>query len=360
MAAISIAQGWDFKASHEAFGKALPLLFGKYLKPTPLDPTAIGDFGNPDFLRHYDRHLRPRLEEFEARRLAALHTFRKRLFIFLAGVLVIVGGAIAAFSLMLNYFNDGFELLVIPLLLVIGLWVWAARPLARYRRGIKSEIYPLIFKFFGDDFTYRERGPLKIKTLKESGIIPSYDNARTEDYVKGSHRTVALELTEAVLTKRKGSGKNRRTVTVFRGLMILFAAHKPFSGKTIVDRDGGQIGNWLAGKFGGLETVRLEDPVFEKRFEVRSSDQVEARYLLTPSFMERLLALSALFDDANIRCSFYDDRLLLLIPSKQDRFDGISAFRPVTFQQEITTILAEMALIFEIIEVLKLHERTGL
>jgi len=106
--------------------------------------------------------------------------------------------------------------------------------------------------------------------------------------------------------------------------------------------------------------VRLEDPNFEKRFEVFSTDQVEARYLLTPSFMERLMALSSLFNDAHIQCSFYDDRLLLMIPSSDDRFDAISAFQPVTFEQEINTILAEMALIFDIVTVLKLNERTGL
>ena len=136
--------------------------------------------------------------------------------------------------------------------------------------------------------------------------------------------------------------------------------NKPFAGKTVVKKDAGKIGNWLNGTFKGLQKVQLEDPTFEKQFEVYASDQVEARYLLTTSFMERLLQLGALFQSANIQCMFYDRRLLLMIPAKTDRFATGSISQPATFQQETRTILAEMQLIFQMIDILKLNQRTGL
>ena len=37
-----------------------------------------------------------------------------------------------------------------------------------------------------------------------------------------------------------------------------------------------------------LQDVKLEDISFDKRFNVYTKDQVEARYLTTPTFMERL------------------------------------------------------------------------
>jgi hypothetical protein len=37
--------------------------------------------------------------------------------------------------------------------------------------------------------------------------------------------------------------------------------------------------------------VRLEDPRFEERYQVYSSDQIGARALLTPAVMERLMEL---------------------------------------------------------------------
>ncbi len=37
--------------------------------------------------------------------------------------------------------------------------------------------------------------------------------------------------------------------------------------------------------------MRREHQEFEKRYEVRSTDQIEARALLTPAFMERFVEL---------------------------------------------------------------------
>ena len=34
--------------------------------------------------------------------------------------------------------------------------------------------------------------------------------------------------------------------------------------------------------------IRLEDPEFQKQFEVYCDDQITARYVLTPAFMQRL------------------------------------------------------------------------
>lgn len=100
--------------------------------------------------------------------------------------------------------------------------------------------------------------------------------------------------------------------------------------------------------------------MFEKQFEVYSNNQVEARYLLTTSFMERLLRLSDLLGSNHIQCSFYDDKLLLMVPSSYNRFETSSIYVPATFVGDINTILSEMKLIFEIIDILKLNQRIGL
>lgn len=350
----------NFKGSSGALRHAVPLMFGAHLAIREAAPFDALSATHETFAPHYEEHLKPRIEEFEAKRVAALAGYRGRLFLFCLGAVILVAITILMVPFTVSAGDNSFGLLALPVLGIFGLWIWATSPLRKYRQGVKSDIYPLIFKFFGDDFIYEATSPLTVKSLRPSDIIPSYDNEYTEDYVRGSHDGVGLEMIEAKLTETRGSGKHRHTVTVFRGLAILFAMNKNFAGKTIVKKDAGAIGNWFSDKFQKLETVRLEDPVFENRFEVFSSDQVEARYLLTPAFMERLLELSSLFGNADIRCSFYDDRLLLLLPSSHDRFEAVSAFQPVTFVDEIDTILQEMPLIFEIIDVLKLDRDTRL
>ena len=82
--------------------------------------------------------------------------------------------------------------------------------------------------------------------------------------------------------------------------------NKSFNGKTIVRKDIGLIGNWFRKTFTSLENVKLEDPTFEKRFEVFSDDQIEARYLLTVTFMERLTQLAETFGGKTIQCCFFN------------------------------------------------------
>lgn len=73
---------------------------------------------------------------------------------------------------------------------------------------------------------------------------------------------------------------------IFKGLFFSADFNKNFHGVTLV----------RAGKAGVLsgfssKLVKMEDPRFNKQFTVYSNDQVEARYLLTPRMMERLVEL---------------------------------------------------------------------
>ncbi len=64
------------------------------------------------------------------------------------------------------------------------------------------------------------------------------------------------------------------------------------------------------------ELVYLEDPRFEKEFVIYGTDQVEARFILTPSFMERILALKQKFGK-NLLLSFSGSTMYLAIADPQ-------------------------------------------
>ena len=118
----------------------------------------------------------------------------------------------------------------------------------------------------------------------------------TFDVLRAKRNLAALRLpSKRVLATRFSRSASRiEEKTVFHGLVVRMAVHKNFRGLTIIRHDAGVVGNGRA-LLQGLQRVNLEDPVFEQAFEVAASNQVEARYLLTPSFMERLLELSRSF-----------------------------------------------------------------
>lgn len=345
-------------APRESVSETAGLLFGGVRAA----PVGEASFRNDDgsFAAHYAANVRPLVERFERDRIDALHSFRRNLICFAAFAVV----AVCALALILATAtltgNDPIGLVVGAAVLIAVAYFIARAPVRAYKAGVKTEVFPQIFSFFGADFRFRSDSPLTVAALEPSGVIPYFEREKREDYVSGTYRDVALELFEAHLTKTEGSGKNRRTVTVFDGMFVRLSMNKKFSGRTVVKRDAGAILNWMADRFNRDERVRLEDPRFEDRFEVYSTDQVEARYLLTPAFMERLLHVAETFRGGALQASFYDDCLLLMIPTRDNRFEPGSIFAPATFVGEADTILREMAEIFAVVDVLKLNERTGL
>lgn len=311
-----------------------------------------------DFDPHYRAKILPKVQEFERRRVLALQRLRSHTLIAVPAGLV---GACLILYVAFWHMPDGAIDITIFLgvSMVLGLFYWAVRPVMQYSESVKEQIFPLIFDYFGQDYAYSPVSPLTVSSLKPSGIIPSFDREKSSDYVRGLYKNVKLELVETELTETRGSGKDRRTVTVFKGLLVVLDAHKKFKGRTLVKKDHGFM-NWAVNGFSDLERVKLEDPEFEKMFEVFGSDQVEARYLLTTSFMERLKKLGGIFEADWVQCSFYDSRLLIMIPMEKDYFETASVFEPATFIEEINRVLTEMKTLFDIVDTLKLNERTGL
>jgi len=353
----------------ESFGMLWGLLRGEHLTPHTGAIAFQQQDGAPHpFTAHYTQYVMPMVQQFEQRRMAQLRLLRERLKTALLIAICAVFLQITMHFFVLSAEDVGLHKFLLFLALpgygMLLYWLWG--PVRQYKAAVKGDVFPQIFRYYNtaetEPYQYHKEGLLSMKALKPSGIVPSYDKAQIEDYVKGHYKGVSLELQEAHLTKKQGSGKSRRTVTTFKGLVVRLAMNKPFQGHTVIRKDHGKVGNWFADKFSskGRETVALEDPEFEKLFEVSSTDQVEARYLLTTSFMQRLLELAQLCGGKGLQAAFYEDQLLLMIPSDKNRFEVASIFTPATFEEEIQTILAEMQEIFEVIDLLKLFEQTRL
>jgi len=336
-----------------------------------------------DFTPYYKKYILPLAEKFEENRINALKLVRKRLIKTLP-VLVVFAILLAVFLLVnlveLDAFYSFFFLMFFGITIYFLYFLcvlWACFPIVEYGSDIKKIVFSKVFQFFGNEYQYSEESSMTAKSLKRSAIIPASNDSYFEDYIKGSYKGINLELSEAHLIA--GRGKEREVV--FAGLFILLSMNKRFSGRTIVKENIGRLLNKfekLLLKAAGnkeLKKVNLEDPLFQKKYAVYSSDQIEARYLLTTSFMQRLIDLEKLFSvkksslwqkiksskryNEIVQCSFYDDQLLLMISSDKNRFET-DFFQPATFVEDINNILKEMALIFQIIDALKLGQKTGL
>ena len=145
---------------------------------------------------------------------------------------------------------------------------------------------------------------------------------------------------------------------VFQGICVLLTMNKNFKGRTVVLKDKGIFNVFK--HISGLQRVKLEDMWFEDLFEVYSSDQIEARYLLTTAFMERMLKLSELYGGKSIQFSFDDNQLLLAISTKQDMFEACSFFRSNVNKKKVDRVFEQFYTVFSIVDILKLNQKIGM
>lgn len=311
-----------------------------------------------NYIEYYEKFILPSVTTYEAKRRQAL-----KYAILMLGIMSLIGLPVVIIIVYYMQHLDSFfdvDKWNMHIVFWSGLIMLGAvmAPIWTYSSDVMKTIYPQVFKYFGNDYSFSEKSDLPNAILLNSGMMPEDADVKTENHVKGSFNDVGIEIVDTYIEV----GTRRSKFPYFKGVCILLTMNKDFNGKTMVNRDGGIIKNSIIraimSAFGAYSRVRLEDPVFEKMFEIYATNQIEARYLLTTSFMERLLSLGEIYH-GKVTASFYHRRLLLMIERRKGWFDKPGIFKKVTFIDESCSILSQMEEIHKIINLLKLTERTG-
>ncbi len=239
----------------------------------------------------------------------------------------------------------------------------------------KWRVISQLVKFISPDLEYLPEQFISEAEFNQSMLFQREpDRYRGEDLIQGKVGQTAIRLSEVhaeYKVEHYDSKGNRYTTwhTLFRGLFIIADFNKHFNGITLVlpDTEEGLLGwlgqtlqSWSArlGMQPG-ELVKLEDPEFERAFKVYSTDQIEARYILTPSLMARILRFREL-TRSEIRLAFIASQLYLAIPTTHDYFEAPSVFAPTGILLKPETIgryLHELQFALAVVDELNLNTR---
>ena len=218
--------------------------------------------------------------------------------------------------------------------------------------------------YFSDDIEFIEHPEIELDLAIKYGIIPEFYRYTIDDGIIGKYQNVEFNLFETELITQAFVQKEVYDKTAFKGIIATIAMNKNFMGHTIVKHQPKR--KYLLEQsvpispIKGMEVVRLEDPLFESKFEVFSTNQIEARYLLTPSFMENILNLNEVFGGTQMQCSFLEEKFFLMIESNEDYFEPGSIFTPLNFTDHIKPLFDEVSFLLQIITTLKLNQDTRL
>lgn len=236
--------------------------------------------------------------------------------------------------------------------------------LSQYRSEFKSQLFTQVTKRIAPEIEYQPEIHRSEEDLQNTGLINSrIDRYSGQDYFSGKYGDTQMGFSEVHAERRettRDSKGNTRTrwVTVFRGIFLSADFHKHFQGQVIIEPDVAEATfGWLGRKLQGLsgDLVRLESPEFETAFKVRANDQVEARYLLTPTMQERLLEMQNTWGK-NFMISLNAGWIHVLIPKTDDWFE-CNIDVAATDLSQLQTFASELLRVLAIIDTLDLNTR---
>jgi hypothetical protein len=317
----------------------------------PQDTIDLAHLDDAGFDALYADRIAPLFREAETERLAAVGTFRRRMTI---GAPV----ALALSILTWLYFREAVAALLVGAIAGAVAFTVAYLPLQRIADRVKAGTLEAIAAAIGVSWRASGEQPATIGRFRSLDLLPSFDRAAFEDFFHGERQGCAFDLCEAKLEdERRDKDGKRDYVTVFRGQLIRIAFPKRFHGVTVVRRDIGVFNALRA--LGDLKPVGLGDTRFEKAFEVYSNDQVEARYLVHPVFMERLIHLEETFHGRAIRCALEEGDLLIAVEG-QDRFEIGDMFKPLNDPARARRIVDDIAEVLRLMDAVLTAEQGAL
>jgi len=201
------------------------------------------------------------------------------------------------FFLWLRNFNTSIAVIFVPLVLCSIIGGFLCKLFTRgYVAQFKSLVIQRIVHFIDENLSYAANDCIDKSTFMLSQIFTTKPNRyKGDDLVWGKTGATKIKFSEIHAVHESGSGKNRRRHTVFKGLFFIGDFNKDFTTQTVVLPDTAEkLFGYLGQKLQSLnifrgQLIKLDDPEFEKHFVVYGNDQIQARYILSTSLMERIV-----------------------------------------------------------------------
>jgi hypothetical protein len=275
----------------------------------------------------YEKELKPKLAGIDGLRKSVI---KRRLWGILFVLLPIV--LFIPVSALLEGSFEGLPfLLLAPLgIVAIVFFVRAFNQKKKYVERFKNEVVREIVRAINPEWSYAPAQCITPSEYVQSELFQHpYDRYRGDDLIQGAiektdFRCSELHTEYKSVTHDKDGKQQETWHTIFKGLFFHADFNKNIQGKTFIEPDTAER---LFGKFGQKlqastkgRLVKLENPEFEKIFAVFSTDQIEARYILTPVMMEAIVNIYKIYKRP-IYLSFNGSRVYIGISFSKALFE---------------------------------------
>lgn len=292
------------------------------------------------------------LEEVRKNRLKELSQ------VWLFGILISIGAVIIG-SLAFPDFGAKFFMLFLMGLAGLGLTFEQHRRVKKkFKFEFKQEIISKLITTYNPSLEYRPQDRISDAVFIGSKMFSRKPHDIVgEDMIVGKYGDTDFKMSELRATyETTDSDGDSTTNEIFKGIFLVADFHKYFHSETIIIPETG----WKAvglnkKKYKGAALIEMEDPIFEKRFRVFTTNDQDARYILSPSMMERICKLQNKFRD-DIWISFRGDSMNIAINTSRDFFEH-DLNTPLNDKSLVHHHISELKTLLGIIDDLNLNTR---
>lgn len=284
----------------------------------------------------------------------------------IAGGVVLVVGFIIAAVMMAQGAPPPVLIFVLIGCIIVGAIAFAI--IGRgYKGEFKSRIISKIVQFIDPGLSYHPENRIERNTFRQSGLFQHHiDRYSGEDLITGKVDKTKIAFSEIHAEYKTSSRDSKgRTQThwhtIFKGLFFIADFNKHFNSQTVVLPDTAEK---LFGGFGKMlqswnisraDLIKLEDPEFEREFVVYGQDQIEARYILSTSLMQRILNFQRK-TGTRIYLSFTGSCVYVAVPMTKNMFEP-KYFQRLDDFTPIAEYYSDLAFAIGIVDDLNLNTR---
>lgn len=309
----------------------------------------------------YETQLKERLSELEVLRKSILAYI-------LYAVLEFVPASTILVILYANEIISDVYIIAGLIGVLIGGLVFVVKAVSKhtqYRNLFKNKVVAEIVHAIDPEWKYDYNQSITLNEYHQSNLFSqNVDRFKGDDLIFGQMEKTDFRCSEfhteyKTVTHTKNGGRQEHWHTIFKGLFFHADFNKHIKGETYIKPD---FAEKLLGKWGQKlqfsskgDLVKLENPEFEKKFVVHATDQIEARYILTPTIMEALVNIHNQYKRP-MHLSFVGSRVFCAVSFNENLFEP-NIFRSGVNFKDIELIYKLFMLNATIIKELNLNTR---
>ena len=238
------------------------------------------------------------------------------------GVLSGIGALILSIFLVLAFGPQFIILGLIVMAILLGTFFEISKgPVKKFQHDFKQNFVRKLIKAFNPNLVYEPDRIVSKSDFTFSKLFKKDpDRILGEDFLSGTHGETKFRFSELNPQYKVKTKKGTRWVDIFKGFFMVADFHKYFHSETyILPESFWSKAGMSKKKFQGADLIKMEDDKFEEKFRVFSTNDTDARYILSPVMMEKISQIQEQYGD-DVFISFRGKNMYIALETKQDFF----------------------------------------